>query len=175
MSTQLRYFGTDGVRGCALEGALSLPNATRWGRAWAEVAAARGVEHLYIGWDPRLSSEPLVRAFLAGWGEAIPVHLLGVVPTPAVAWLTSGHGRAWGLMVSASHNPPEDNGLKGFDQRGNKLPEEDEFAVEAAFDAAAPVTPLAELPPVETAPVEAYLSHLGAFTLPDGFKGQTIN
>lgn len=170
MSSELRYFGTDGVRGPAFEGPLSLENVSRWGHAWSQVAQTRSVEALLIGWDPRLSSEPLVQAFLAGWGNAIPVACLGVVPTPAVAWLVAEHGRAWGLMVSASHNPPLDNGLKGFDQRGNKLTEEDEFAVEAAFDAAAPCEPLPGHPNVDASPMERYLAHLGALQLPPDFR-----
>ncbi len=170
MSQTLRYFGTDGVRGRAFEGPLSLDSVSRWGSAWASVAQTQGVERLLIGWDPRCSSEPLVKAFLAGWQRRIPAQLLGVVPTPAVAWLTQRHGRAWGLMVSASHNPPEDNGLKGFDQRGNKLPEAEEFALERAFDAVGSHIPDPTLPPLDTEAMALYLDHLGRLSVPDELR-----
>lgn len=162
MTDALRYFGTDGVRGPALEGPLSLENASRWGCAWAEVARSQGITDLVMGWDPRLSSEPLAKAFLAGVDGRLQVRILGVVPTPAVAWLVSRHPNAWGLMISASHNPPEDNGLKGFGSTGEKLSESDEQAIETAFDAASPVPSLNALPESETSLVEAYLDHLGA-------------
>lgn len=167
--THLRYFGTDGVRGPALEGLLSLPEASRWGRAWGEVARSRGIERLLIGWDPRLSSEPLLQAFLAGLGDLLPAHLLGVVPTPAVAWLTRQTPGAWGLMVSASHNPPADNGLKGFQGTGEKLDEEDEAAIEAAFDRAIATPALPALPPCDPSPLQGYLDHLGGLP-PHGLK-----
>lgn len=161
----LRYFGTDGIRGKAFESPLTLAEAQRWGRAWGEVGRSRDVQELVIGWDPRLSSEPLVAAFLAGLGDLLRPVVLGLVPTPAVAWITSQRPGAWGLMVSASHNPPEDNGLKGFNGAGEKLSEDEERAVEAAFEA----TPALDLPPrtwaLETALVATYLDHLGGLDL----------
>jgi phosphoglucosamine mutase len=170
MNDAPRHFGTDGIRGRALEGDLSPEAVSRWGAAWASVAAQRGVRELVLGWDPRLSSEPLARAFLAGWGSGIPCQLLGVVPTPAVAWIVSGRPRAWGLMISASHNPPEDNGLKGFDVRGDKLSETDETAVERAYEGVETRPPLDLLPSLDPGPMEAYLAHLGRLEWPAGLR-----
>jgi phosphoglucosamine mutase len=166
----LNYFGTDGVRGEALKSPLTLDEVARWGRAWGEVARARGIEEMVLGWDPRLSSEPMARAFLRGLGDQLRTCVLGLVPTPAVAWVTARRPGAWGLMISASHNPPADNGLKGFDSLGEKLCEEDEEAVEAAFDRGSGLP--AGLPGLEVsgAPVEAYLAHLEGIDLPGSFK-----
>jgi len=163
---ELKYFGTDGIRGRAYAPPLTLEEAGRWGQAWAEVAAARGIEELVIGWDPRLSSEPLAQAFASGLGGRLRLCVLGMVPTPAVAHAASTRPRAWGLVLSASHNPPEDNGIKGFDGSGEKLSEEDEAALEAVFErlparAAAPA-PL----PVDEAVTAAYIRHLGGLDLP---------
>ncbi len=166
----LKYFGTDGVRGRALESPLSLPEATRWGRAWAEVARNRGAQELVIGWDPRTSSEPLAKAFLSGASDRIRLCVLGLVPTPAVAWITEQRPDAWGLMISASHNPPEDNGLKGFDGRGEKLSEEDELAIESVFDATPNLQDAAALPAASAKLVDAYCEHLKGIDLPGDFK-----
>jgi phosphoglucosamine mutase len=167
---ELRYFGTDGVRGCALESPLSLEETARWGRAWAEVALRKDAEELVIGWDPRTSSEPLAKAFVGGMGDRLRLCVLGLVPTPAVAWVAERRPKAWGLMISASHNPPEDNGLKGFNKQGEKLSEEEEAAIEMAFEAIPDLGRFDQLPKVCQEPVEAYLSHLGGLDLPDDFS-----
>lgn len=166
----LRYFGTDGVRGQALESPLSLQETTRWGRAWAEIARLRGAEEMVIGWDPRTSSEPLAHAFIHGMGSHLRLCLLGLVPTPAVAWVTERRPRAWGLMISASHNPPDDNGLKGFNECGEKLSEEDEAAIETAFDSILDQKQGSASFPVIAEPTEAYLDHLVGLDLPADFK-----
>lgn len=166
----LTYFGTDGVRGIALEHPLSLVDTARWGRAWAEVARRRGAREIVIGWDPRTSSEPLAKAFLSGAADRIETCILGLVPTPAVAWVTERRSQAWGLMISASHNPPEDNGLKGFDGRGEKLSEEDELAIEAVFEDTPPLSETSPLPAPCTDLVDAYCRHLGGLDLPSGFQ-----
>jgi phosphoglucosamine mutase len=162
----LRYFGTDGIRGRAFAPPLTLEETARWGRAFGEVAARAGVRALVLGWDPRTSSDPLARAFVAGLGGLLEPRILGMVPTPAVAWATAREASAWGVMISASHNPPEDNGIKGFNARGGKLEAEEEAAIEAAFAAGT----RAEAPPAELAvdpgPAEAYLAHLGTLDLP---------
>lgn len=168
----MKYFGTDGIRGLALSSPLTLQEATRWGAAWSQVGRLRGIEQLLIGWDPRTSSEPLYRAFRTGVGQGLDVVCLGLVPTPAVAWsvaeATRGGVPTWGLMISASHNPPEDNGLKGFDQHGEKLSEATERALEETFDALQePTTLLLDTPEAGIGP---YLTHLGALELPPGFQ-----
>jgi len=166
----LKYFGTDGVRGLAYESPLTLDEAARWGAAWARVARDRGIEELVLGWDSRLSSRPLAEAFASGVGEALSLCVLGLVPTPAVAYGALVRERAWGLMISASHNPPEDNGIKGFDGRGEKLSEEDEEAVEEAFDAL-PRIQAAETPlHLQTALPLEYVRTLEPLELPPDFR-----
>jgi phosphoglucosamine mutase len=166
---ELRYFGTDGVRGQALSTPLTLGETARWGRAWGEVAKGKGIRELVIGWDPRTSSEPLAEAFLRGLDGLLHAEVLGMVPTPAVAWVTQRRPEAWGLMISASHNPPEDNGLKGFNSDGEKLSEEEEAAVEAAFEATGEIGPWAASLAPDAGAVEAYLDHLEGLELPTDF------
>ena len=167
----LRYFGTDGIRGRALEPPLRLEDAARWGAAWAQAARAEGIEQLVVGWDPRSSSESLFQAFRQGVGMRLEVLRLGMVPTPAVAWNVIRRSVAgsptWGLMISASHNPPADNGLKGFNDRGEKLEEDQERAIEEAYDALQePTTILVEAKELSLRP---YLDHLDGVDLPPGF------
>ncbi|MBK7293853.1 MAG: phosphoglucosamine mutase [Holophagaceae bacterium] len=167
----LRYFGTDGIRGMALRTPLTLEEVTRWGAAWAQVAREAGVRQLVVGWDPRTSSGPLAEAFILGVGLGLQVLCLGMAPTPAVAWqvakLSQEGDKTWGLMISASHNPPEDNGLKGFNERGEKLEEVQEQAIEQAFEQMAEPTTISRPPtPLSLAP---YLQHLEGITLPEGF------
>ena len=164
----MNYFGTDGIRGRAYESPLSLPEMARWGQAWGQVAGSRGISSLVLGWDPRTSSEPMAQAFLQGLGSLHTV-ILGVAPTPAVAWLTQQTPGAWGVMLSASHNPPEDNGIKGFNGLGEKLEEDEEQAIEAAFAIASlPNAPVQPLHP-DQGPMERYLNHIGAVELPEDF------
>ncbi len=168
----LRYFGTDGIRGVALQPPLTLAEVTRWGAAWAQVAREAGVRRLVLGWDPRSSSEPLAEAFTLGVGSTLEVLVLGMAPTPAVAWhvakLSAEGAKTWGLMISASHNPPKDNGLKGFNEAGEKLEEDQELAIEAAFEAHPEPCALA----VSSAPLslQPYLAHLGGIHLPSDFS-----
>lgn len=176
----LRYFGTDGIRGKALQPPLTLGDAARWGRAFSEVAAGQGIETLVLGWDPRLSSPPMAKAFVGGFSHPVRADVLGMVPTPAVAWATAranrgagrgagqGADRAWGVMISASHNPPEDNGIKGFNGLGEKLGPGEEAAIEAAYEEGTWAESMPAELAVDAAPVEAYLDHLGHLELPPG-------
>ena len=168
---KLRYFGTDGIRGIALHSPLTLEEVTRWGTAWAQVARANGVERLVVGWDPRSSSVPMSQAFIHGVGMALEVLVLGLAPTPAVAWnvarLSTEGKTTWGLMISASHNPPEDNGLKGFNELGEKLEEQQEKAIELAFEKLLePECLTVASAPLDLAP---YLKHLEGLDLPADF------
>ncbi|MDR0498282.1 MAG: hypothetical protein LBH03_00935, partial [Holophagales bacterium] len=173
---ELKYFGTDGIRGRAFEPPLSIQELYRWGQAWVSVAKANSIKDLIIGWDGRTSCITLLQAFLAGFGSEIKTTLLGVVPTPAVAWITSRQTSAWGLVISASHNPPEDNGLKGFDSKGTKLAEDVEFAIESAFvaisndkaETSAWQHKNCELA-IQPEGVEKYLAHLGEILIPTSF------
>ncbi|MBS1766037.1 MAG: phosphoglucosamine mutase [Acidobacteria bacterium] len=168
----LRYFGTDGVRGRAYESPLTLAEATRWGAAWGAAAKAQGIQRLVAGWDPRLSSEPIWAAFHHGLGAGLEVRVLGLAPTPAVAWTvmqsTASGIPTWGLMISASHNPPEDNGLKGFSGAGEKLSEAEERAIEGAFDQAP--DPGVETIATATESLDPYVDHLGGLDLPADLK-----
>lgn len=168
----LRYFGTDGIRGVALRTPLTLEEIARWGAAWSQVAREAGVKRLVVGWDPRTSSGPMSEAFILGVGLGLKILVLGMAPTPAVAWnvaqLSAEGEKTWGLMISASHNPPEDNGLKGFNELGEKLEEDQERAIELAFDELAEPTTISAPPSrLELGP---YLDHLQGITLPPGFK-----
>lgn len=115
-----RLFGTDGIRGIANVD-LKPPVAYALGRAVAHRLAERGGQ-VVIGQDTRRSGDMFVAALTAGATSlGTDVHRLGVVPTPALAFLTGNGPFAAGLMVSASHNPAEDNGLKVLDRDGLKL------------------------------------------------------
>jgi phosphoglucosamine mutase len=168
----LRYFGTDGIRGIALHSPLTLEEVSRWGAAWAQVAREAGVRRLVVGWDPRTSSGPMSEAFILGVGMGLKVLVLGMAPTPAVAWnvakLSVEGAKTWGLMISASHNPPEDNGLKGFNELGEKLEEDQERAIELAFDQLAEPTTIAAPPaPLD---LDSYLAHIEGITLPPDLR-----
>lgn len=167
---ELRYFGTDGIRGRAFASPLTLAEVSRWGKAWANVATKRGINEFVVGWDPRLSSEPLVKAFLTGAGEVMRTCILGLVPTPAIAYVVASRPLAWGLMFSASHNPPEDNGIKSFDSCGTKFFEKDELALESEFNKlhafSVPTSSHIDLS-VNYPAVNNYIDHLGGLDLPD--------
>jgi phosphoglucosamine mutase len=111
-------------------------------------------------------------AFILGVGLGLKVLVLGMAPTPAVAWyvakLSAEGEKTWGLMISASHNPPEDNGLKGFNELGEKLEEDQEEAIELAFDELAEPTTIS-VPPTRLE-LQPYLAHLAGITLPADFR-----
>ncbi len=167
-----KYFGTDGIRGTALREPLTLEDCTRWGAAWSQVGRLAGIEQLIIGWDPRTSSEAIKNAFVTGCGLGLRVTILGMVPTPAVAWsvqqATARGTRTWGLMISASHNPPEDNGLKGFNEHGEKLEAEQESAIEEAWECLQEPTTILMRP--EELSLAPWLNHLGGVDLPPDFR-----
>ncbi|HEY8530701.1 MAG TPA: phosphoglucosamine mutase [Limnochorda sp.] len=140
-----RLFGTDGVRGVANR-ELTPELAFQLGRAVAQVVARRrqdgGRPTVGIGRDTRASGEMLEAALAAGLASAgCDVELLGVVPTPGVAALTGLLGLSAGAVISASHNPAEDNGIKFFGPDGYKLPDEDELAIESLCEAPSPNGP----------------------------------
>lgn len=126
-----KYFGTDGIRGKYGE-KLDEALAYKTGLALGEYF---GAGKFAVGRDTRLSGEDLERGLVKGitdaGGEAV---LLGILPTPAVAALTIKYGAKCGVMISASHNPPEYNGIKVFDRNGVKLTEEQEGSVEYYID-----------------------------------------
>ena len=134
-----RLFGTDGVRGLANE-ALTASLALRLGAAAAE---APTVDHrsskrrplAVVGRDPRVSGEMLAAALSAGMASrGVDVLRVGVLPTPAVAYLTEFYGADMGVMISASHNPMPDNGIKFFSKGGHKLPDAVEDQIEVTME-----------------------------------------
>jgi phosphoglucosamine mutase len=130
MGAHSRLFGTDGIRGCANVEPLTPELAVAFGRA---VAAKFGRESkpVVIGRDTRISGPMLESAVAAGIAAmGVNVILLGVVPTPAVAFLTRHLGGCAGIVISASHNPYEDNGLKIFDASGLKCDDALELEME---------------------------------------------
>ena len=132
-----RYFGTDGVRGLA-NGDLTPELALAVSAAAARVLVAHDKTHrplAVVGRDPRASGEMLEAAVVAGLSSAgADVLRVGVLPTPAVAFLTADYGADVGVVLSASHNPMPDNGLKLFAAGGHKLPDEIEAEIEAAIE-----------------------------------------
>ncbi len=131
-----RLFGTDGVRGIAND-SLTPEMALALGRAAAHVLGPQGT--FLVGRDTRVSGPMLEAALVAGLCSAgARAVRTGVVPTPAVAYLTRALGASAGAVISASHNPIEDNGIKFFGSDGRKLPEHVEDAVEAALQGSFP-------------------------------------
>src|ERR1700754_2066427 len=130
-----KYFGTDGIRGRA-NGLITPELALKVGQA-AGLAFQRG-EHRHrvvIGKDPRLSGYMIENAMVAGFTSVgMDVLLLGPMPTPAVAMLTRSMRGDLGVMISASHNPFDDNGIKLFGPDGYKLSDETEKQVEELID-----------------------------------------
>jgi phosphoglucosamine mutase len=135
-----KYFGTDGVRGRVGEHPITPQFVMHLGYAAGKVLAsgehARGERPgVLIGKDTRISGYMLESALEAGLIAAgIDVYLAGPVPTPAVAYLTRALRLQAGVVISASHNPFEDNGIKFFSANGTKLPDETECAIEAGLD-----------------------------------------
>ncbi|WP_298088482.1 phosphoglucosamine mutase [uncultured Corynebacterium sp.] len=134
-----RLFGTDGVRGLANQ-ALTAPMAMKLGAAAATVLTrgsnpSRRRPLAIVGRDPRVSGEMLAAALSAGLAsKGVDVLRVGVLPTPAVAYLTDDYGADIGVMISASHNPMPDNGIKFFAAGGTKLDDAVEKEIEHALD-----------------------------------------
>ncbi|MBG1230851.1 phosphoglucosamine mutase [Aestuariivirga litoralis] len=131
-----KYFGTDGVRGRANEGAMSPDVVMKIGMAAGQLHLRGGHRHrVVIGKDTRLSGYMIEQALTAGLLSAgMDVFLFGPVPTPAVAMLTRSMRADLGVMISASHNPYYDNGIKIFGPDGYKLSDETEVKIEELLD-----------------------------------------
>ena len=134
-----RLFGTDGVRGLANK-KLTPILALKLGQAAAEVLTADRESYelrptAVIGRDPRVSGEMLDAAIAAGLASrGVDVVRVGVLPTPAIAFLTDDYGADLGVMISASHNPMPDNGIKFFTAGGRKLPDSIEDQIQATME-----------------------------------------
>lgn len=126
-----KYFGTDGIRGLVGEFPIVPEFAMKLGWAAGKVLAASGQPSVVIGKDTRLSGYLLESALQSGLSAAgVDVRLLGPMPTPAVAHLARAFHASAGIVISASHNPYYDNGIKFFSSLGKKLPDDIELQIE---------------------------------------------
>ncbi|MFC2105114.1 phosphoglucosamine mutase [Candidatus Bipolaricaulota bacterium] len=151
-------FGTDGVRGRAND-LLTPELVLSLSRAIAATLAPEG-GRVIIGRDTRLSGPMLEAALSAGFTSAgLDVCLAGVIPTPAISFLIKDERAELGIVISASHNPPEDNGIKLFDRDGRKLPQEQEHRIEALLST--PSEPTSIIGSIST--LEAAASRYAAF------------
>src|SRR5882757_8524161 len=137
-----KYFGTDGVRGRVGEPPITPELILRLGHAAGRVFAAQSADRpsetpaVLIGKDTRISGYLMEAALESGLSAAgVDVYLSGPLPTPAVAYLTRALRLTAGIVISASHNPYDDNGIKFFTAAGAKLPDDVEIAIERSIDA----------------------------------------
>ena len=131
-----KYFGTDGIRGTVGQSPITPDFVLRLAHAVGRVLKrSEDRPVVLIGKDTRISGYMLESALESGFNSAgVDVVLLGPLPTPGVAYLTRAQRASLGVVISASHNPYADNGIKFFSAQGNKLPDDWEAAVEAALD-----------------------------------------
>ncbi len=133
--SERKYFGTDGIRGLVGQYPITPDFVMKLGYAAGKVLAAQGTKKVLIGKDTRISGYMLESALEAGFSAAgIDIGLLGPMPTPGIAYLTKTFRAEAGIVISASHNPFYDNGIKFFSQDGQKLPDDVEIAIEAELD-----------------------------------------
>ena len=145
-----KYFGTDGIRGRVNEFPITAEVALRMGKAVANVlrSSGRSRNRVLIGKDTRISGYMLETAITSGLvSMGMDVYLVGPLPTPAVALLTQSMGAAAGIMITASHNPYEDNGMKIFGPDGYKLSDDLENLIERHILGEEPESP--PLPPAD--------------------------
>ncbi|QUJ68024.1 phosphoglucosamine mutase [Photobacterium sp. GJ3] len=130
-----KYFGTDGVRGRVGQSPITPEFVLKLGWAAGRVLSQQGTKKVIIGKDTRISGYMLESALEAGLAAAgLQAAFTGPMPTPAVAYLTRTFRAEAGIVISASHNPYYDNGIKFFSSEGTKLPDEVEAAIEAELD-----------------------------------------
>ncbi len=130
-----KYFGTDGIRGTVGEYPITPEFVLKLGWAAGKVFAERGVRRILIGKDTRISGYMFEAVLEAGLSAAgVNSVMLGPMPTPAIAYLTRTFRADAGIVISASHNPFQDNGIKFFSAEGTKLPDDVELAIEAQMD-----------------------------------------
>ena len=176
MASLPRLFGTDGIRAPFGEFPLDHETIRALGRGLGELLGEAGESpNVLMGGDTRDSTSTL-----AGWladglrASGASVEFLGVVPTPAVAWLVPALGFDAGLVISASHNRHPDNGIKLFDGRGHKWSPDREAALEARLDdpTGGMMAPTALV--TDQGRVEAYLDHLASTVTPDALAGLRV-
>jgi phosphoglucosamine mutase len=179
-----RLFGTDGVRGKAGQYPLDAPTVSRLGAALVRVlrhddvrpvSAAGGPLKFLAGRDTRESGSWIERALAAGMrSQGATLTSAGIIPTPAIAYLTPRMGYTAGVVISASHNPFEDNGIKVFSGAGEKFTESLERQVEAIVADTSWDVPAGDTSPVEQIDYRAeYVSHLKRI-LPDASRAAAM-
>ncbi len=130
-----KYFGTDGIRGKVGDAPINPEFVLKLGWAAGHVLASQGRRKVVIGKDTRISGYMFESALQAGLSAAgIDVRMLGPMPTPGIAYLTRTLHASAGIVISASHNPHYDNGIKFFSAEGSKLPDKLEYEIEATID-----------------------------------------
>jgi len=170
------YFGTDGVRGVA-NTVLSPALAMALGAAAVQVLGAD--QPLVVGRDPRISGDMLEAALIAGvLSQGADIIPLGVVPTPTVSFVTRQAGASAGIVVSASHNPFADNGIKFFGPDGRKLADDTELQIESALAKWETIprpsgSALGRIRPAKDG-VDAYVNWLASTLAPADLNGLTI-
>lgn len=167
-----KYFGTDGIRGRVGEYPITPEFVLKLGWATGKVFASQGRSRVVIGKDTRISGYMFESALEAGLVAAgVDVSLLGPMPTPAIAYLTRTFRAEAGIVISASHNPFDDNGIKFFSATGSKLPDEVELAIEAQIDQPMTTVCSAELGKVKRVEDAAgrYIEFCKS-TVPNGFE-----
>ncbi|PSV19717.1 phosphoglucosamine mutase [Photobacterium leiognathi subsp. mandapamensis] len=133
--TERKFFGTDGIRGFVGESPITPDFVMKLGWAAGRVLSQTGTKKVLIGKDTRISGYMLESALEAGLAAAgLKAAFTGPMPTPAVAYLTRTFRAEAGIVISASHNPYYDNGIKFFSAQGTKLPDEIELAIEAEME-----------------------------------------
>ena len=123
-------FGTDGIRGRFGHPPLDVNSLEKLGRAMARIL---GSCRIIIGEDPRVSSSEIRKKLLSGMSSLQTVDCCGVIPTPGLSWLVRSGNYDWGIMITASHNPWMDNGIKLFARNGRKAPDDLESRISAEF------------------------------------------
>lgn len=132
---QRKYFGTDGIRGRVGTAPITPDFILKLGWATGKVFARQGIGKVLIGKDTRISGYLFESALESGLSAAgVDIHLLGPMPTPAIAYLTRTLRAQAGIVISASHNPYYDNGIKFFSSQGTKLPDSIELAIEEQLE-----------------------------------------
>ena len=141
-----KYFGTDGIRGTVGQAPITPEFMLKLGWAAGKVFSEKGVTRMMIGKDTRISGYMFESALEAGLVAAgVDVLMLGPMPTPAIAYLARTFRSCAGIVISASHNPFHDNGIKFFSSEGQKLDDGMEMAIEALLDQPMDMVPSAKL------------------------------
>src|SRR5210317_2055049 len=129
------YFGTDGIRGRVGKPPMTVDFIMKLGWAAGKVLTRSNPGQVVIGKDTRISGYMFESALEAGLAAAgLDVLLLGPMPTPAIAYITQSQRASAGIVISASHNPYHDDGVKFFNAKGFKLPEATEFEIESLIE-----------------------------------------